>query len=185
MRYSTRAYQADRASTPRHAHPGPPPPAPHPSQRGGAAYPCPLTRTCYISGIANDRSVGNRQRGRPSGGTTWPRSGPESTQARPITTASRSMTAAGRCCRDASPRLGVRRRRERTPPWPGPRPVRPAPPLKEPMPGGSMSASSDARMWASSASSWAADQVAATSPADRSCPQASHGSAWRTASAAA
>ncbi|WP_406499328.1 hypothetical protein OHB06_06880 [Streptomyces sp. NBC_01604] len=53
------------------------------------------------------------------------------------------------------------------------------------MPGGSMSASSDARMWASSASSWAADQVAATSPADRSCPQASHGSAWRTASAAA
>ncbi|MFE9443942.1 hypothetical protein ACFYO2_34300 [Streptomyces sp. NPDC006602] len=28
MRYSTRAYQADRASTPRHAHPGPPP-SPH------------------------------------------------------------------------------------------------------------------------------------------------------------
>src|SRR6478735_6721757 len=53
-------------------------------------------------GIANGRSVGNRQRGRPSGGisttphggTTWPRSGPASTQARPITTASR-LTRAG------------------------------------------------------------------------------------------
>lgn len=28
------------------------PASPHPSQQRGAAYPCPLTRTCYISGIA-------------------------------------------------------------------------------------------------------------------------------------